>query len=210
MYFNNICVWIYDCWIGGGDDSSLSASASTKPNRVAEELYYSASASTTIDLKILALPAISLLLLNVRLHGVGFEFNCFYSRAPDKVIHISLYTGYFKEGLPMTFLYVHCTNYCAERTGPYCFCNNSQFSEEIVMVETVPECWYGPQARSLKMGKCGLCDVVKIWPGVNKKTFACTLSFRRRPSCLWRPPAATLQLVASALCNTWQGATESL
>ena len=81
---------IYDCWIGGGDDSSLSASASTKPNRVAEELYYSATSSTTIDLQILALPAISLLLLNVRLHGVGFEFNCFDSRAPDKVIHISL------------------------------------------------------------------------------------------------------------------------
>ena len=110
-YFNNICVWIYDCWIGGGDDSSLSASASTKPNRVAEELYYSASSSTTIDLQILPLPAISLLLLNVRLHGVGFEFYCFDSRASDKVIHISLCTGYFKEDLPMTFLYVHCTIY---------------------------------------------------------------------------------------------------
>ena len=42
---------------------------------------------------------------------MGFEFNCIDSGAPDKVIHITLYTGYFKEGLPMTLLYVHCTIY---------------------------------------------------------------------------------------------------
>lgn len=53
---------------------------------------------------------------------MGFEFNCFDSRASDKVIHISLCTAYFKQGLPMTFvniIYSVCTLY---NVDVYCVC----------------------------------------------------------------------------------------